>query len=192
LSDYFWIHGSDQRVDNWLLFDIAPKKHVKPSYAHLQCPKCGKVDELAAVSSGVERGIRIHSRRNWVVTEDGILCVRRKTFDTLLTVGAKGLEPVVIPDDDRWLALLPTVWAHVDMVSSGIELHDQCDHCGRYRETLYAPRWESVALPRDEMSFVAPDSPDESIMGRRMLLMCHRRLREMIESVGASGLEFLP
>lgn len=219
MSPILEIVAEDPCADTWLLrrYDRRARRLVVPdAYKPLQCRRCGKVDEFAALAMGLLPGITIRSNKDYVGTLDGMVCVSARLAAVLRGAGLRGLEFVDIPGCGSHVAARPTLRAAVDRASSGmrfdgpgsfrkmsaelgvplehpLDFNGACPTCGRYYEVLHAPLRVAVrGAPESNAVFVS-DAPNETVRGILLFLWCTPDVMRLMLSQQISGIdEFRP
>jgi len=189
---YYWIFGKDERHNNWLLYrdDMERGRLLRDRYAALPCVKCGKVDEQAAVRSGLDGDIAIRSQREFVQTSDGFICVSRRVKDLCEAQRIAGWEFIPIPGDSRyWLCLPTTVVPVVDEATCGMEFHNPCTKCGRHKEAILWPGLASMKLPAEANDIVLPRVAFENGVGRKFIYLFSEPTFKMFKSAKVTGLQ---
>ena len=72
---YFWLAPKDQRHNNWIIYRENRNLTLREGYRGLACAGCHKVDEEAAIQSGIDADVKIRSRSDILEPDDGFLAV---------------------------------------------------------------------------------------------------------------------
>jgi len=70
---------ADSRYNDWLFWyeDAAGCVRPRRTYGDLVCPRCGKLDEPAAVARGIDAGVTIQAKRDFIEMSDGLIVVAK-------------------------------------------------------------------------------------------------------------------
>ena len=191
---YYWLAPKDQRNYNWLFYEESNETGIKlrSQYTHLLCWKCRKLDELAAVAIGLDRGVKIRSKSDYLMTDDGLICVSARGQQILAQSNIVGLTYGPVSDDGRYAIALPTCQIPVDMNSVGMEFHRQCPECGRFRETCFFPTLASLKLDSNPLAVEFPNIAFEGTRGRKFFYLVSKDVVDLLRAAKFSGVELLP
>lgn len=189
---YFWLTPRDQRFNNWIFYSESMESGVRlrEEYLSLKCPKCNKIDELAAIDLGVSPGVRIRSRVDYLVSDDGIVCISAAGRRVLEEANIDGIRFVSLPGDSKYSLLLPQVFLPTDRERAGIEFLRQCPVCRRFRETCCLPVAASMQLPEKGKVLGCPDIENESTRGREFWFLASEEVVSLFRENKLSGIEY--
>jgi hypothetical protein len=166
---YHCLVSSGDFVDTWVYFYMHPvleRMTLRDRYTSLACDRCGKFDEYEALRLGVDNDVVVRGRRDFVDTADGAICVSDRFKRVFESEGIRGIDFVPLKGG-RYFVVRPTVIAPVDPATCGIKyIGEPCPLCGRYRESIYPPRIDSMTKPEDPMTVFSPSIRLESGMCR--------------------------
>jgi len=189
---YFWLVPKDQRFNNWIFYHESNESGVRlrEEYSSLKCPKCRKIDELAAIELGVSPEVRIRSKSDFLVSDDGLVCVSTSAQKVLAEMNTDSVRFVPLPGDSRYSILLPTNFAITDQGKVGMRFLRECPSCGRFRETCAFPAVASLTLPDQEMMIACPDIALENTRGRTFWFLVSEDAASALRAAKLSGLEY--
>lgn len=205
----------DQHRNNWILFrDVDDKPiHLRERYRRAACQSCGKLDEYAAVRSGIDDDVRIAATSDVVGTDDDFLCFSEKSRQILDGLGVQGLDFVPL-SGQRYSIAIPRMFVEVDVHKSGMQFFRQCMSCGRFGETSGGPGLAalgvidtpeaamlrahrpqplydvSLSLPDDPLHIFEPRVLSESSFGRRAALHVSDVVRKTFVETKVTGVTF--
>ena len=190
---YYWLAPKDQRVNNWILH----REHsitgveLREQYRGLRCEKCNKLDELAALELGIDDQTRIRSRSDYLITDDGFICVSNLTRHVIETNGVHGVYFRIL-SDDRYAIALPIELAKTNREIAGMEFYRQCLSCGRYRETCLFPTIASIETPSSTLAVICPEIKFEGTIGRKFWYLATQDIVKIFRANKISGVEYIP
>ena len=79
-------------------------------YKDLCCQVCRKIDEFAALARGLDPGIKIKAKTDFVRCFDGPLCCSFRAADVIRGSGAWGVDIIPLPGDPNYFLLWPAPW----------------------------------------------------------------------------------
>jgi hypothetical protein len=177
---YFWLSPKNQRHNNWLFYTESMETGIRlrEQYVPLQCAKCKKFDQIAAIDIGISPDVKIRSKSDYLISSDGLICV--------------SVRFVSLPGDSRYSILLPTSFVPTDPAKSHMEFHRPCQRCGRFRETCLSPALASMSLPSGSNVFACPDLAIEGYRERRFWFLASEDVVSAFRAARLSGVEFEP
>ncbi len=164
-------------------------KH-RPEYLDLVCPVCRKFDESAAVRRYLGPDIRVKTTKDYVLSSDGLV-IASERFKTLIQ-GKEiiGVEFQAIPKAPGYFVVVPTIKAHVDIATSGRELHNQCPKCGRFEETCFTPLLRSITIPPMDGVIFGLDQPTEKGPSAMYFLFTTETVVDVLRAKEIKGVEY--
>ena len=78
----------------------------------------------------------------------------------------------------------------VETNSCGMEFHDRCKTCGRFRYSLYWPMLKTLEIPADERCLFTPELFFERERMRETFLFTSETVRNLMINAGLTGAEF--
>lgn len=189
---YFWLAPKDQRFNNWIFYRESNESGVRlrEEYSSLECPKCHKIDEIAAIELGVSPEVRIRSKSDYLLSDDGLVCVSTSAQKVFAEMSTDSVRLVPLSGDSRYSILLPTNFALTERGKAGMELHRVCPSCGRFRETCASPAVASLTLPDQETVIACPDIALENSRGRTFWFLVSEDATSALRAAKLSGLEY--
>ena len=188
---YYWLTPKDQKRNNWILHrETTSGVSLRSEYADLQCNKCLKVDELAAIERGIDADVSIHSRSDFLTSDDGLVAVSKRFRDSLASHNVSSVSFVSIPASGNYFIMLPNSFAPIISDNVGMEFHRECPACGRFRETCFFPVLESFAVNLDPLALNAPEVNQEKAGGRQFWFCGSNELVSVLKRQKFKGLEF--
>jgi hypothetical protein len=190
--NYFWLAPKDQRLNNWILHvESDDGVRLRDRYAGLACSRCRKLDELQALSLGIDADVRIRSRSNFLQTDDGFVCMSADLWQYLTDHALSGASGIAIPGDERYTLVIPEGEDHVDPDRSGMEFRRACGMCGRTGETCLFPALEAMDLPEDPFALICPSVPMENRSCRQFWFLAAAPLVNLFKKQRVRGVEFM-
>jgi hypothetical protein len=189
---FFWLSPRDQRHNNWIFYKESARAGVRlrEELLSLQCPKCRKIDELAALETPISKEVKIRSKSDYLITDDGLICMTMTAQSVVLDAGVSGLRFIPIPGDCRYSIVLPAEFILTTRDKVGMEFHRPCPACGRYRETCGSPAIESLSLTADTRSIVCPDVPIERTRSRQFWYLASEDVVSLFRDKALTGLDY--
>lgn len=198
---WFWLSASEQRYNNWVLYKEATSMrpvHLRARYERFTCPECRKIDEDAALRSGIDN-VRLRAKTDLLLTSDNVLCFSEKLRDIFVSHHVMGLEFLEILGQSRYQVVLPTHLVEVDLSKTTFQYEDRdaygrevtpgfCATCGRPRLGRYLfPTLASLVLPEDPLVVVAPAIPSESPQGKVYWILVSEVVKGIMRENRVSG-----
>jgi hypothetical protein len=183
----------DSRVDDWLFWhdDSAGYLRPRPVYADLVCVKCGKLDEVAAITRGFDPALRIRSKRDFIEMRDGFIASTKRVKEAFEREGIRGVRFIMLPDENHFV-LWPEVRVSTDLSTAGFQtVGPKCRACGRYSEVCVGPFSRSLTVPDDPMIVFASEVWNESRRGRVLWLFAQEPVGSLLKRKRLSGLEIM-
>ena len=189
---YFWLSPKNQRHNNWLFYTESMETGIRlrEQYVPLQCAKCKKFDQIAAIDIGISPDVKIRSKSDYLISSDGLICVSEAAQKVLLEVCPTSVRFVPLPGDSRYSILLPTSFVPTDPAKSHMEFHRPCQLCGRFRETCLFPALASMSLPSGSNVFACPDLALEGYRERRFWFLASEDVVSALRAAKLSGVEY--
>lgn len=190
----YWLVPKDQRNNNWVFFteSVDTGASLRDEYQSLRCHECGKIDELAAILSGISTGVKIRSKSDYLITDDGLVCTRHSLQSLLSELLPGQLQFIRLPGDENYSILLPQKMCSVDRNRAHLESHRVCSICERARETCGFPSVASLALPDNDCWIVCPEIAMENTRGRKFWFLGTQTVVEVLRREKIRGIEYLP
>ena len=145
---WYWLF-CDSVVDdrNWILYSFLDRVRLRDRYIDFQCKKCKKVDEVAALRSGIADNIELRSRYDLFRSQDDVLCASARVVEAFRKHRISGISRLSMPCG-KYFVMLPQRRAEVtDCSSAGMRVFRPCESCGRPRELKGKPCRAQVTLP---------------------------------------------
>jgi hypothetical protein len=184
---------TDSPVNDWLFWYEDNAGYVRPReiYADLVCAVCGKLDEEAAISRGIDSSVAIRSKRDFIEMRDGLISASMRLRDAFNEEGLMGVRFIPLPDGNHSV-LLPEVRVATDLNTAGFEfVGPKCATCGRYSEVLVGPLVPSLTVPDDPMVVFASEVWNENTRGRVLWLFAQEPVVKVLKKRRLSGLEIM-
>ena len=191
---YFWLAAKDQRRNNFVFFQEATASlpvAVRGSYADLQCPKCKKIDEIAALQRGIEDGVHFVARQDFVQCCFGQIAASLRLRTILREHDIRGVDFVDIPSNPNYAIVVPSTIAETDLGSCGMEFHRRCTTCGRFRETCFLPPISSMTTPNNDLVIFSTSVRIESTRGAVQWFLVSNTVKMILLSEQVSGVEYM-
>lgn len=185
----YWLGCTDSRSNNWIIEwenPLTDRVEYFPAYHKMRCRRCGKIDELTAVHSGLNPLIKIRSRRDFVVTCDLFRCVSNRMRDIIINENITGVRFLQLPDN-KYSLLLPDLIAITSPAGSGMEFFNQCKICGRYRETTMWPRIVRISNQTSNKFIAFPDTRMEKHAARSFWFLITDTVHRIFKKHHATG-----
>jgi len=187
--EFYYILSREVKYNNWILNLEHPKRRVMPEYAHLVCDRCGKVDEVAAIRSGIRADIRIRGSVDFLRSSEGLTLFSERARESLKTKQIAGLEFIAVGTSGYYVAL-PKRFATVNVAVSTMKFQRKCQKCSRFRETTGFPSRDSMKLPRNPRLIVAPDVFLERYYSRTFVYVVSSLVQDVFATNGLTGAIF--
>jgi len=149
---WFGLSPDDQYYNNWILFreDDDDGIVMRDRYRNDACVMCGKLDEYAAVRSGIDDDVVIRAKidshdfvcvstraqelddnTDFVGTSDDFICFSTRAQELVRAEGILGLGFVPLPDQ-RYSIAIPTMSVEVNLDLAGMRFFEvDPKKCGR-------------------------------------------------------------
>ena len=134
---------------------------LRKRYKRMACPRCGKVDEYAAIRRGIDEDVRLRSRKDITLTADGFICITPRVVEFFREHQFRGIDLLPLPNGKHFV-VMPAAWARYDTTSGQIQSRDPCQACGRYSEVWIMPSTRALTFPADMPDIVTLDFRFES------------------------------
>lgn len=193
--NYFWLLcDRDPSFANWVLYERDPDKPLtlRSRYRRFQCSKCKKVDELAAIKSGLDNNVVIRSRKDITRAYDDWIVVNQKAKAVLDSLAVTGVALLPLPDGKRYI-LLPKLRVQVVDMSSPSAMRvygPECPACGRARERKGCPALKRLKLPKRGFDIRLLWPPLEHYRGHHQMFLVGRPIVDAIRKQGLKGPTF--
>lgn len=184
-----WLYPSKDPSPIDVLHEDGPDGvcRLRERYQHLACATCGKLDEYAAIRSGISKIALRTKKMDLGYSEDDIYWCSPRFKEVLDTHKVGGLEYVPIHSDH--FLLCPTNIIEVDTENCGLDFRGQpCTACGRYREVLHSPSIN--LLPTDDSQVYYPSLGSESTRGRRNDFMFSSPVIALMRDAKLTGIDW--
>ena len=89
---YFLLSPKDQRRNTWIIFKEEARVRLRDRYVDLACTNCKKVDELKAIQRGIDGDVKVSSKDDFLLSDDGFLLFSVRLLQILNNEGVKGFE----------------------------------------------------------------------------------------------------
>lgn len=190
--EHFYLLSREVKYNNWILNIETPARHVMPEYSPFVCKRCGKVDEVAAVRSGIRKDLKVRGAVDFLRSSDGLTIFSERARKRLSAIRMSGLDFTPIGVTGYYVAM-PNRFIPVDVAASTMKFQRKCPQCNRFRETTGLPSLESMKLPTNPCHIVAPDVFIERQYSRTFIYIVSSRFRDLfIEQKELSGAVFDP
>jgi len=164
---------------------------ARQTYEALQCGVCWKIDEEQAFRLPIDEDIEVSSRRNFIGTEDGQICMDRHMMQILIDGNITGLKYLPLPADERFVLVLPEVFMPINREIAGFECRGpRCPECGRYESVYIQPSLASMTLPDNPDLLFSSDVWLENRLGRNTLLMASEKTVALLKKNRVTGVFF--
>ena len=191
---YFWLVPKGQRHNNFILFHDADGSRpvtLRERYLDLQCKRCKKLDADVALQRGLEAGISIRARTDYVACDYGLVAVSKRFRGLLREHSIGGITFAELPSDDNYAVVMPDIVADTDIETCGMELHRRCDACGRYRETCFLPAITSMQLPDRDSVIFSSSVPPENTRTSSSWFLAAKSVVDILKRNKVSGVEYM-
>jgi len=203
--DWFWLSSRDQASNNWILNENSFLS-LRPRYRRFCCLGCSKVDEDAALQSGLD-DIAIQSRCDIFHSSDGVLCFSERARDVFASNGIQGVAflPLPTPNKRKHEVALPTIVSPVNREKSGFQWTDYpqepqpgldnsdvfCPLCHRPRKGTYVgPFLDSMVLPENPFCVTTPSISPETWHGKTYWILVSSVVKDILVKSRMLGIEF--
>lgn len=162
------------QMDHDIFFERSPQgvRRLRQENLELACPKCGKFDEFRALDRGISGLQEFRVCADIATSGDFCTVVSSRFAEACRSAGITSLR--FVPVNDRFFVVRPNVIVAVDVSRSGIDFRGRkpCMVCGRFSITCHSASIESMQLPRERLSIVAPAlRPETKSVAMSYLLM---------------------
>ena len=188
---YYLPVPKDRRDFTWVLYRFQERLELRERYLPFRCPECRKVDEIAAIHSGVDADVRVKARADYCLSSDGLILFSERLLQLCQTQGIGGFEPIALPGDPRYVIAFPTCLIKTDAARAGIELHGRvCSMCGRPHETTFLPTLTSLTLPSDPLTLFMSEIWSEKGSDRMCWFHASEKVVGIFKKEKVSGVEY--
>jgi hypothetical protein len=185
---WYWLLCDSVVADhNWVLRDASGRVRLRERYEKFQCPSCKKVDELAALRSGIDADVQMRARFDMFATCEDMICVNQKVVSLFKTHKLTGVRFIPLPGDAYFLMYPTRLLEVTDISSSGMRLFKPCKLCKRPRELKCFPACGSLTLPTRSSQIGMLWPALETITGRSFFFVVSERVREIIQKEAVRG-----
>jgi hypothetical protein len=189
---YYWlIADPEASFANWILWRHRDKtgKTLRPRYAKFQCPSCKKLDELAAVKSGIDEDVVIKGRNDITRTFDHFLVVKEKVVRVFEALSVEGIRWQPLPGG-KFNLVLPRRLIHVRDEEAVYRTYRPCKRCGRPRDRKGIPVLRQLALPKKpfDAGMLWPEA--ESHYGRSFRFIISETIFDALHKARVRGLRW--
>lgn len=192
---YFWLPPDDQRHNNFVLFREASKGRpvtLREQYLSLQCTRCKKFDEVAAMRIGLAEEIKIRARTDVVSCDYGLIAASHRLRCLLEEHEIGGVGFSTLPSDENYAIMIPELIVKTDPASCGLERHRVCGECGRARETTLFPVLESMQLPEKASVIFSSSVWLENTFTRSFMFLADQPVIDVFKQHKISGVQYYP
>jgi hypothetical protein len=190
VTTYYQIFPHDSVYDIFVLWDATgPKLELNAEYRDLQCQKCKKIDEKAALRRGLFPKEIPRTSRPFCRTCDGLYLLNRQAFEIFETIIPDKLDAFKLPGSDFYIASAKD-WFLPQHGDLGVRFsRDQCKLCGRFREMTWSKN--PPTIPGID-GFIAVNI--ESIRGAREIWIVSEDVANTLRSKKSqlTGISFSP
>lgn len=184
-----WVFcDENERFANWILFENTKARKLRDRYKQFQCPRCKKVDELAALASGIDEDVVIKFKTDFTRSYDGLICISQRIAELFSAEGVKGASRIPIPNGDAFILFPRKLTTVKDIANSGMKATKPCTVCGRPRERKSWPAKRSLTFPARGFDIAALDPCLESYYGRQDLFVMSEVLASVLTKAKATGM----
>jgi hypothetical protein len=132
---HYLLVAPDVRQSVWLFYVDEPPgtgPRVRQPYLDLACPICRKIDEVAALTRGLEAGIKLGKRMpEFFHSEDNFPIVSAGFRSFLDSCQATGIKYYDLPSDERFFVAFPEVLFRLEQHPAAFRTEGHCQTCGR-------------------------------------------------------------
>jgi len=110
---------------------------VMEEYQDLVCPKCGKVNEKAALARGIQAGVIVKSKRPFVASADDFYLLDERGKQVFSSVVPDQIDYYRVPSSAFYVAFAKEC-LEPDESDPGFRfVRGRCKQCGRPREVIW-------------------------------------------------------
>ena len=190
---YYDLTPGGNPAQTWLFRRIDPEAGLvlRDRYAAAAFPRCKKLDEFAALQSGIDPAARIRTKKDVCASAEWMLCAAERFQEVVAAEGVGGLEFLPLPGSPGMAVVLPRRRVPVRRDACGMRfVGTPCAACGRHREVLHTPTLASMDLPADPMEVFMPDVLPETVDGRMACFFATDRVAEVLKKHKLTGFDW--
>jgi len=191
--NFTYLIPSGNPVETEVLFenDDDGRSRIRKRYASLACAKCGKVDEYAALSLGVDPNVIVRTKKDYFGTFDHFDCVSQRLRAILEQANVSGVGFVELPKSRSYSILVPKFRVHVDLATSAMQFRRKpCPICGRYQESTGYPPLRSMELPTERLVMFMPDFLPEKSDARMAVWIASEDVVKLLQDANITGIDW--
>lgn len=138
MSKYFIsAHDVATPADIFFYLDKTGKYVVRPRYADLACPACKKIDELEALSRGLDDQIVITTKRNIFPSFEDIKIVDGRTRDILESIDGVEISFFAFPKSPHYYVAMPKTLIQPIPGDEAYRFFKPCKACSRFEQIVF-------------------------------------------------------
>ncbi len=155
---------------------------------HPPCSRCGKVNEITALSRGI-CNVVLDTDFDVVLSGEDWLCVSSQFVEVYKQLGALGLQFTSLPNEFFLVFcnnLLP-----VDPDLAGFQELNECKVCGRFQERIVGPMAVSFGQVPNQESFFTASIPNENVRAMHQRIFTSERMANLFRHSSLRGMCFV-
>lgn len=190
-----WMTKDDQPRNLWLFTKYSTRLGRRipllGEYERFQCHRCRKIDEIAALRTGVSPQVRVRAKTDVIGTSEDWTVVSERFRSLVEKHNIAGLEFAQIPASPGFFAVIPTILVPIDeagCVKLGGSFLGKCEQCGRYGYTTGWPTRSYMQVPDGELVFFTR-RVCEGTLGRKCCLYTTETVQRLLEENAITGID---
>lgn len=186
--------GKDVRENVCLFSEWAEADGVRARYSHLRCRKCGKIDEIQALSYGFD-DFHIRSKWDWFVTDDNWTIVSERIMELFTRIGIEGLRYLQIqhaPNLFNRYVLINDNEVQTGFTEAGFrQCGEICCYCHRSPEIVSGPIWQGIKISKSEKYVFRSNIWNENLGGKYHQNFATKDVVEDMKKSKITGIEYI-
>lgn len=201
----------DSKKRTWIFHKEEKRNLVLYSrYEHYRCKNCGKIDEDTALASGIESNITFDFADDYVLTDDGMLCMSDRLCEIMEQHAPGDLKFVAFPHGSTHKIVRPSRPGEIPLspnqrilgpgnIERGslpgypliMDSEERCIVCNRYFQVMGFPTLQEVSDNADPNSSVVASPMPERWRGISTWLFGRETLCNVLKAKKIRGCEFI-
>jgi hypothetical protein len=195
IHEMIWISSHDTINAPFVLRHIKQGKLVvMDEYQDLVCRKCGKVNEKAALTRGIQPEVVVKSKRPYLLSADDFCLVDERGKDAFSRILPNELEYFPIPSSRFYVSRFYVASARVSLHPVDSDpgyrfLSGRCHECGRRKEFYWSDACPTMEPPSRFTSIIFEDR-----QGGKETWFVTKDVAEQLKNTSPplTGIAFLP